>query len=220
MTAETESAATGDTTAAETTTAAATSSTESTDQKEAPQQTETTTEEVAETTTEGAPEAYEFALPDGMELDQAAVDRFTPKFKELGLSQAKAQELVSLYADHIKALGEGAGEAFDKAYAGRKQAESAELSDKWLDAAKADKEIGGDKFDAVKSRVMEAVGTVATPEMRQAFDELGWGNHPELIRFAHRLIDYTPQDKGERPAGAGGTEVDARERWYPDLVKK
>lgn len=218
MTAETESAATDNTTAAETTTAAATSSTESTDQKEAPQQTETTTE--AETA-EGAPEAYaDFTLPEGMEVDTGLLAEVTPLFKEDGLTQERAQRYIDKYAARIQAMSEGAGEAFDKAYTDRKQAETAELSDKWLDAAKGDKEIGGDKFDAVKSRVMEAVGTVATPEMRQAFDELGWGNHPELIRFAHRLIDYTPQDKGERPAGAGGTEVDARERWYPDLVKK
>src|SRR3546814_5726483 len=78
-----------------------------------------------DTDPEGAPEAYEaFAVPDGMELDQAALDRFSPKFKELGLSQDKAQALVSLYAEHIQALGEGAGEAFDKAYAERKQAET------------------------------------------------------------------------------------------------
>src|SRR3546814_6106456 len=37
-----------------------------------------------DTDPEGAPEAYEaFAVPDGMELDQAALDRFSPKFKEL-----------------------------------------------------------------------------------------------------------------------------------------
>src|SRR3546814_5171527 len=99
-----------------------------------------------------------------MELDQAALDRFSPKFKELGLSQDKEQALVSLYAEHIQALGEGAGEAFDKAYAERKQAETAEQSEQWLDAVKADKEIGGDKFDGVKSRVIEAVGAVARSE--------------------------------------------------------
>src|SRR3546814_12269136 len=141
-----------------------------------------------------------------MELDQAALDRFSPKFKELGLSQDKEQALVSLYAEHIQALGEGAGEAFDKAYAERKQAETAEQSEQWLDAVKADKEIGGDKFDGVKSRVIEAVGAVATPEAKQAFDELGWGTHPELIRLDNRLIDYTPQQHGHRPASPSGAE--------------
>src|SRR3546814_11044618 len=102
-----------------------------------------------------------------MELDQAALDRFSPKFKELGLSQDKAQALVSLYAEHIQALGEGAGEAFDKAYAERKQAETAEQSEQWLDAAKAEKAIGGDKFDGGKSQGREDVGAVGPPEHRK-----------------------------------------------------
>src|SRR3546814_17263573 len=73
-----------------------------------------------DTDPEGAPEAYEaFAVPDGMELDQAALDRFSPKFKELGLSQEKAQAQVSLYAEHIQALGAAAGAAVDEAYAER-----------------------------------------------------------------------------------------------------
>src|SRR3546814_1873202 len=149
-----------------------------------------------------------------MELDQAALDRFSPKFKELGLSQDKAQALVSLYAEHIQALGEGAGEAFDKAYAERKQAETAEQSEQWLDAVKADKEIGGDKFDGVKSRVIEAVGAVATPEAKQAFDELGWGNHPALIRLVNPLIEYTPQRSAARRVGKECVST-VRTRWSP-----
>src|SRR3546814_20059831 len=117
----------------------------------------------------------------------------------------------------------------------QKTAYEMRISDWSSDVCSSDlKEIGGDKFDGVKSRVIEAVGAVATPEAKQAFDELGWGNHPELIRLVNRLIDYTPQDKGERPAGDGGAASSPRPeerrvgkecgrtcrvRWSPDHYK-
>src|SRR3546814_18156157 len=97
-----------------------------------------------------------------------------------------------------QALGEGAGEAFDKAYAERKQAETAEQSEQWLDAVKADKEIGGDKLDGVKSRVLEAGGAVATAHAKQAFAELGGGNTPAIIRLVIQTKDTTPRDRTEQ----------------------
>lgn len=223
MTAETESAATetADTAPPAATETAATSSTESTDREEAPQaDTKTEATEGAQAT-EGAPEAYaDFAVPEGMEIDTALLAEVTPLFKEDGLTQAQAQRYIDKYAARIAEMSEGAGEAFDKAYQDRKAADAAKDSESWLEALKADKEIGGDKFDPVKQRVMAAIGTVATPEMKDAMNELGWGNHPELVRLVHRLIDYVPQDEGAGPAGAGGANKDMRERWYPDLVKK
>lgn len=222
MTAETESAATetADTATPAATETAATSSTESTDRQEAPQA-EATTEatEEADKATPEAPETYEFTVPEGMELDQAALDRFTPKFKELGLTQEQAQSLVSTYAEQIAAMSEGAGEAFEQAYQERRTADTAKASEGWLEALKADKEIGGDKFDPVKQRVMAAVGAVATPEMKDAMNELGWGNHPELVRLVHRLIDYVPQDEGAGPAGAGGANQPIEARMYPGMNK-
>ena len=50
------------------------------------------------------PEKYEFKLPEGMSLDQALVDKISPIFKEAELTQAKAQEIVNVYSEHVKNL--------------------------------------------------------------------------------------------------------------------
>jgi len=47
---------------------------------------------------EGAPEKYEFTVPEGFVLNQKLVDKFTPLAKELKLPQASAQKLVDMYS--------------------------------------------------------------------------------------------------------------------------
>lgn len=224
MTAET-TAATGtvDTAATTaTTTDAATGSTTPPGSADAPQTTDTTTPDKPadgkepdkgadpdKTGEEGVPEAYEFAMPEGVEIDQEAVDRYSPVFKELKLTQAQAQKLVDLRAAEIAAMTEGASEKAEQWYAERRQQEIAAANEAGITAIKADKEIGGEHFEPIKNRVMEAVGAVGTPELRATFDKLGLGNDPEIVRVFNRLIDYTPPDKGEGPGEGGGNKSTA-----------
>jgi len=181
----------------------------------------TSTETTTETTTDAdttVPDAYVFDMPEGVTLDQTLLDKATPTFQELGLTNAEAAKLVSIYAERMTEMTAGGEEAFNAAYTERAQADVAQRKEQWIEQAKADKEIGGSNFEPVKSRVMDAIGAVGTPEAKQAFNEQGWGNHPELIRTFNRLIDYIPEDKGERPAGGGGTKSMA-ERLWPNANK-
>jgi hypothetical protein len=200
-----------------TTQAATTTATPSGDQ--ATQQDTATTEadagngEGGDTATAAAPEAYSFTMPEGMELDTAAVERYAPVFQELGLTQEQAQRLVDLRAAEVKAMQDGAGESAEKWYAERRAAEIAEANESGEAAIKADKEIGGANFDPVRSRVIEAVGSIGTPELRAEFDRLGLGNNPELVRFVNRLIDYRPQDRGEGGSTVTGGDLPFAQRW-------
>jgi len=45
------------------------------------------------------PEKYEFKAPEGVTLNQAALDLVTPIFKEVGLSQGNAQKLVDKFIE-------------------------------------------------------------------------------------------------------------------------
>lgn len=221
MTAET-TAATGaaDTSATDTatTTAAATDATQSTDAQGNTAETETST--TAETSTqeaetEGAPDTYaEFAMPEGMTADTAALEVFTPTFKEIGLTQAQAQKLVDVYAGLVAKQGEGAAEQAEQWYQHRRAQEIAQANEEGIAAIKADKDLGGANFDKVKARIDGLLGAVGTPELRQKFDKLGLGNDPDLVRLLNAAIDYTPQDTGERPAGGGGAGPSQGDRMY------
>lgn len=220
MTADT-TAATGavDTSATEaTTTAAATDATQSTDAQGNTAADDTSATDTAAGDTAGdeagVPEAYTFEMPEGMELDQGLADKFTPLLKEAKVPQEVAQKFANALAEHMKAQADGSAAAIEAWYGERRQAEIAEANEAGIAAIKVDKEIGGSNFEPVKNRVVEAVGAIGTPELRQTFDKLGLANDPEIVRFIHRCIDYTPQDKGESPAGGGGTKESEGDRMY------
>lgn len=203
-------------------TVTADTSTESTTTETATQTTTEQSSEVTppETSTPQVPETYEFSMPDGVELDQAAVDKFTPVFKDAGLTQEAASKLVAAYAEHMADLGGQGAAQFDALYEERFAADVHKRIEQDAKALKDDPEIGGAKAAAVHKQVADFLGQHKT----EAFDELhkryGLGNNPEIVRIIKRAIDYTPIDTGEQPAGAGGGDPDMRERWYPDLVKK
>lgn len=79
---------------------------EGTEQATETQKTEGEGTEGAEGEGEGedkVPDKYEIKAPEGMELDAQMVEQFTPIFKELGLSQEKAQKLADAYSELTKA---------------------------------------------------------------------------------------------------------------------
>jgi hypothetical protein len=167
----------------------------------------------ATTEAPAVPETYSFDMPEGVTLDQAAVDKFTPLFKEAGLTQEAASKLVAAYTEHLSTLG--SEDAFTAAYTERRQAEIASQVEADALALKADTEIGGPKFEAVNQQVIDFIKDRGTPEFRAFIDQHGIGNNPEFVRVLYRAIQYTPIDRGEQPAGGGGAPRSLAERMYP-----
>lgn len=129
------------------------------------------------------PETYELAVPEGFEkLDDTAVEAATPVFKELGLSNEQANKLVPVVADYAKRIVEQRDEQL--------MGTILEQRKTWLNDAKADKEIGGANWDATMQSAARALDRLGFPKgspLRVALDESGFGNHPELIRFAAKV---------------------------------
>lgn len=124
----------------------------------------------------GAPEEYaDFSLPEDMPMDAEAMDAFKPLAKELGLSQEQAQKLVDIQAQAVARFTEAQTQAF------------VETTNGWLESAKGDDEIGGPNFDARVATAKKAVEFFGTPELIEAFDMTGVGNHPEFLRAFYRI---------------------------------
>lgn len=107
---------------------------------------------------------YEFKAPEGVELNQDDLAKFTDIAKELKLPADKAQALVDLAAAREQA----------RADAFAKQVQT------WADEVKADKELGTDENLAIARKAVETFGG---DEMRQLLDSTGMGNHPAVVRF-------------------------------------
>jgi len=99
------------------------------------------------------PEAYEFKVPEGMELDKEVADEITPLFKDLNLSQSNADKLVQVYTDKMLPM-----------FAKRQQDAWQKETDGWKDAVAKDPEIGGNKFKQSVSDAQRTLNTIGTPE--------------------------------------------------------
>lgn len=123
----------------------------------------------------GTPEKYDdFKLPDGFALAEESLAEATTLFKELGLSQERAQKLVDF---HVKSTQE----AFDAPFNLWK-----ETQETWKNEIKSDPKLGH-RLAEVKTnfaRMLDGLGDQKlAQEFREAMDYTGAGNNPAFIRF-------------------------------------
>ena len=147
---------------------------------------------------EGAPEAYaDFEGGDGKAIPAASLGGFTEVAKELGLSQAKAQKLVSALRPTVDGYINQSAEKYGR---------------EWAEQVKADKELGGADFDKKLALAVSAYKNFSTPELQKMLEATRLGNHPEVIRMFYRIGTAMSQDTGV--AGSGAPV--AKRRIYPN----
>lgn len=201
----------------------------------------TTTETVETKETEGdAPDAekgdgdgeetaqtYEdFTMPDGFEVNDAAMEKAIPVFKELGLDQESAQKAVSLFSEvQADMLAEQADLSKQQV-----EAWTNEIKTDW--GPKFDDELavaakGTDFFDDfLRSQLPEAERTAevtgqdgkvsrqpVTP-FRDALDQTGAGNHPAIIKVINRVGQMISEDGVAETTRAGQLKTTMAERMY------
>lgn len=131
----------------------------------------------------GAPEDYEdFTLPGDMELDKTKLEEFVPVAKELGLSQEKAQKLVSVYANWMDAQAKTNQETWNT------------TQESWRAAVKSDKELGGPAYEDSLTNARHAVKELGTPALIEALDMTGMGNHVEVVRILSKIGKMMKED--------------------------
>jgi hypothetical protein len=163
----------------------------------------------ADKASDAVPDTYaEWKLPEGVVLDQAIAEKATPIFKELGLSQDKAQKLVDLFADARRQAAE------------QQTAVWTETQQKWVNEAKADKEFGGEKFDENVAVARKAIDRFGSPELKAALAATGAGNHPEFIRFAMKVGRAISEDSTMVSGGSAAGRRDVAEILFGSTMTK
>lgn len=160
------------------------------------------TAETEETTTEepqGAPESYDFKLPDGMTNDGPLLTKFTELAKTQGMPKENAQQLVDLY---LEARGQIEADA--------KQAWQDTMKS-WAEQTKADKEIGGKQL----AETMETCGRFLKDmqmgdEFYQFMDQYGLGNHPAFVKGIYKIALKTKEDTAVMSNASGSPNAAAR----------
>jgi len=132
---------------------------------------------------EGAPEKYEFTMPEGVELDAGLAERAEPVLRELNLTNDQANKLATLIASERVSEAEQNAEAYIQ-----------QVIDWGVEASK-DPEYGGKDYETnapIAQRAMAQFGTTALKELMLQ----GIGNHPEMIRFFYRVGKALGEDGG------------------------
>jgi len=152
----------------------------------------------------GAPESYEaFTMPEGMDLDQGLIDAVSPIFKELDLSQGKAQKLIDAYNGMIDERGKAQAD------------ETKSVIEGWVKEIKDDKEYGGAKFNETVRLANRAVSALDKGDLVGLLKRTGLSNHPELIKaFAEAGKLMSEDGNFNSGAGGGGGEKTLAERIY------
>lgn len=147
---------------------------------------------------DAVPEAYaDYTVPDGLTLDPTMLADANAVFKELGLSQEKAQKLIDLQTKY--ALGQDGARAEALKTALDKQAQD------WTAEIKNDPEFGGAKFDSTVATAVKAMQAFGDPQLRQLLNESGLGNNPSMVKLFAKIGSAIGEDKIVIP-GSDATE--------------
>lgn len=155
----------------------------------------------------GAPEKYEdFKLPEGVVVPDEVKGEYLNLFKEANLSQDTAQKFIDFQLKVEKKAAEALTKHWDDTHAG------------WKKAIKEDKDFGGEKFKENRAFAKAALASeFADPELAEALEVTGAGNHPAVFRLLARIGKAASDDKLV-PAGKGkGAEKDPAKKLFPNF---
>jgi hypothetical protein len=154
------------------------------------------------------PEKYEFKLPKGSLLDEAAIGKIASHAREQGLSQKDAQAYLERQNELVNTFAES------------QRAEHLGRIESWKKEAEADQEIGGEAFKQnidLASRVAKRFGS------ENFFKELsvsGLGNHPELVRTFVRIGRAMSPDELVVGSPMGNRPLAIEDKFYGNPSKE
>ena len=149
---------------------------------------------------------YELKAPEGLELDEQAVEAFLPVAQRLKLSNEDAQELTDLHAKALKHQNE------------QTLQRHIGMVDGWSKETAADPEIGGDKLEETVRLGDAALKHAFDAETVKLLTHFGLLNHPGFIRGMRSFGQIVTDDNFIQSTGHAAPRSLA-ERMYPDMNK-
>lgn len=158
---------------------------------------------------EGAPEKYEFNLPEGIVLDEAINTEFKGLAKELNLSQENAQKLLDLEFKHLQNQTKAAAESWTK------------TTNDWAEQTKKDLGTGYQEELKYAAKFIDRIaGPELGKEVRKLLDDTKMGNHPALAKLfiaAGKAISEDTLEVGS--SKEGGDQQNLGQIFYPNMKK-
>jgi hypothetical protein len=157
---------------------------------------------------DGVPENYgDFILPEGVEMDKAALDKAVPVFKQHGFTQAQAQAMIDLRTEGVNDVLQSQQTAW------------ADVQKQWRAEALNDPETGGAKYDQTVTDARKAIHQFGGPSLKAALDDTGMGNHPEFIKAFALMGKAIGEDNFSFGSPSGGPKKTLADRLYTHGAK-
>lgn len=164
---------------------------------------------------EGAPEAYEeFKAPDGIEIDPEVMPEVHEIFKDLGLSQEKAQEVFEKFLGIQEKL---AGTPEQQMQAAQEQIIS--LNTRLAEECKNLPDIGGEKFAESLTTASKVIQQFGTTELRSLIAYTGVGSHPEFFKMMVAIGSKMSPDNFEQGGESAVSERRGEDIMFGHLFK-
>jgi len=147
----------------------------STEQPQEEVKTEETSEEVKEEQEQPkAPESYDLKMPEGVELDEKALEKFEPVLRELDLDNDQANKLATVFGEHMQATVEAHNQNITESWN--------ETKSGWEESLKSDPDFGGNNYEKNVEIALQAVEQFGGDELKEAFEQTGMGSHPAMVK--------------------------------------
>ena len=160
----------------------------------------------APTPTPPAPESYELTAPDGFPIPAENLSSFSAKCKELGLSKAQAEGMLSwhqgFHGDVSKAM----------------QQQEAAMLGNWNHEMAGDPEFGGAHMKQTVADARKALDAFDTDgTLRALLRDSNYQYNPAVIRAVARVGRAMGEHDFLAQSGQGAKETPLEERLYPNM---
>lgn len=146
------------------------------------------------------PDAYTIKAPQGQTFDPAIAAALTPAFKAAGLTQEKADGIVSAFLESQAKLPE-------------------RLLARDLEVTMKDPELGQLNWGKTQGMVNQALAAFTTPQFRQQLEQWGIGNNVEFVRVFAAIGKAMRGDTPERGSPSSVSDESMADRMYRRAAK-
>lgn len=152
------------------------------------------------------PDDYgEFTWPDGYVADSAAVAKFVPLARKLGLAKEGAQELANLYAE------------LDQERNSAQARFVAQNNAEWLNEIRNHPEFGGARLERTGADVAGMLRRYGSPLLTAQIRQMNIQNWPEMFYFLARVSRAVGEDCSPSGVGAAAPAKSTAQLLFPGL---
>jgi len=150
---------------------------------------------------DGPPEQYaDFELPEGMPMNEAALERAKPMFKELGLNQENAQKAVTMHAELLQDMEQ------------QQQTAVLNMRKEWA------KELNSDpNAKELNANSRKAVEFFGDDTLKQMFYKDWLGDNPSFVRCMAKIGEAMGDDNFVGGDGFPTSTKDIQDRMFGDM---